>query len=56
MELNSALSLQQKQQLKLNTKMLQSLQLMTLPLSELQTTINEALETNPTLEIGRAHV
>lgn len=52
MELNSALSLQQKQQLKLNTKILQSLQLMTLPLSELQTTINEALETNPTLVLN----
>lgn len=49
MEISSSLSLEQKQQLKLNTKMLQSLQLMTLPLTELQTTIKEALETNPTL-------
>jgi DNA-directed RNA polymerase specialized sigma subunit, sigma54 homolog len=49
MNIGSSLSLEQKQQLRLNTRMLQSLQLMTLPIADLQMTVNEALESNPVL-------
>lgn len=51
MDLGQSLSLTQKQELKLNTKMLQSLQLMTLPLTELQQTVSEMMESNPTLSL-----
>ncbi len=51
MDFGPSLSLSLKQQLKLNTKMLQSLQLMTLPLTELQQTVNEMMESNPTLSL-----
>ena len=43
------LEVSQKQLLKLNTNMLQSLELMTLPISELQHRIERELEENPTL-------
>ena len=45
----SSLSLTQKQQLKLNTQMLQSLELMTLPLNELIQKIEDEASKNPTM-------
>ena len=47
--MEQSLSLSQKQTLKLNTQMLQSLELMTLPLAELQAKIENELLENPTL-------
>ncbi|MGB4407544.1 MAG: RNA polymerase factor sigma-54 [Sphaerochaeta sp.] len=46
-----SLSLTQKQQLKLSPQMLQSFELMALPLAELQQKITSEIETNPALEI-----
>lgn len=45
------LDLSLKQQLKLSPQMIQSFELMALPLTELQAKIQTAIETNPTLEI-----
>ena len=47
--ITSSLSLTQKQQLKLNTQMLQSLELMTLPLNELIQKIEDEASKNPTM-------
>ncbi len=47
--MDTSLSLSMKQQLRLNTQMLQSLELMTLPLAELTERINEEIEKNPVL-------
>lgn len=47
----SSLSLTQKQQLKLNTQMLQSLELMTLPLNELIQKIEDEASKNPTIVV-----
>ena len=47
--MEQSLSLTQKQTLKLNTQMIQSLELMTLPLAELQAKIENELLENPTL-------
>ncbi len=49
--LTSSLSLTQKQQLKLNLQMIQSLELMTLPLSELLARIEDEASKNPTLVV-----
>ena len=46
-----SLSLTQKQQLKLSPQLLQSFELMALPLAELQQKIKAEIETNPALEI-----
>lgn len=46
-----SLSLTQKQQLKLSPQLLQSFELMALPLTELQQKIKAEIETNPALEI-----
>ncbi len=46
-----SLSLTQKQQLKLSPQLLQSFELMALPLAELQQRIKAEIETNPALEI-----
>ncbi|MBI9094147.1 MAG: RNA polymerase factor sigma-54 [Sphaerochaeta sp.] len=46
-----SLSLTQKQQLKLSPQMLQSFELMALPLAELQQKIASEIDTNPALEI-----
>jgi len=46
-----SLSLSQKQQLKLSPQLLQSFELMALPLAELQQKIKAEIETNPALEI-----
>ena len=46
-----SLSMTQKQQLKLSPQMLQSFELMALPLAELQQKIKTEIETNPALEI-----
>lgn len=51
---DASLSLSQKQQLKLNTQMIQSLELMTLPLAELTQRINEEVEKNPTLVVSES--
>ncbi len=51
MDLGQSLTLTQKQELKLNMKMIQSLQLMTMPLSELQDTVSEMMQSNPTLSL-----
>ncbi|WP_041395202.1 RNA polymerase factor sigma-54 [Parasphaerochaeta coccoides] len=45
------LTLEQKQLLKLSPQMLQSFELMMLPLQELQARISDAIESNPALEI-----
>lgn len=49
--LSPQLILEQKQQLKLSPQLLQSFELMMLPLQELQTRITDAIESNPALEI-----
>ena len=49
--LTSSLSLTQKQQLKLNLQMIQSLELMTLPLPELLARIDDEASKNPTLVV-----
>jgi RNA polymerase sigma-54 factor len=49
-----SLILEQKQQLKLSPQLIQSFELMALPLTELQAKIQAAIETNPTLEIPDA--
>lgn len=46
-----SLSLSQKQQLKLSPQLLQSFELMAMPLAELQQKIKAEIETNPALEI-----
>ncbi|HKL57041.1 MAG TPA: RNA polymerase sigma-54 factor, partial [Sphaerochaeta sp.] len=46
-----SLSLSQKQQLKLSPQLLQSFELMALPLAELQQKIKAEIEINPALEI-----
>ena len=49
--LTSSLSITQKQQLKLNLQMIQSLELMTLPLPELLARIDDEASKNPTLVV-----
>ncbi|MFA6688237.1 MAG: RNA polymerase factor sigma-54 [Sphaerochaetaceae bacterium] len=51
MEISAGLSLSQKQQLKLSPQLIQSFELMTLPLQELQARIQTEIETNPALDI-----
>lgn len=51
MEFSTGLSLAQKQQLKLSPQLIQSFELMVLPLQELQARIQTEIETNPALEI-----
>ncbi|MFA5698397.1 MAG: RNA polymerase factor sigma-54 [Sphaerochaeta sp.] len=51
MALTPSLTLTQKQQLKLTPQLIQSFELMTLPLAELQQRIKEEIATNPALEI-----
>ncbi|MDD4301334.1 MAG: RNA polymerase factor sigma-54 [Sphaerochaeta sp.] len=51
MDFSAQLSLSQKQQLKLSPQMLQSFELMTLPLTELQQRVKNEIESNPALEI-----
>ncbi len=51
MELSPHLSLSQKQQLKLSPQLLQSFELMALPLAELQQKIKSEIESNPALEL-----
>lgn len=51
MNIGASLSLSQKQTLKLNAQMFQSLELMTLPLPELRQKIAEELQVNPTLTL-----
>ncbi len=51
MDFSTQLSLSQKQQLKLSPQMLQSFELMTLPLTELQQRVKNEIESNPALEI-----
>ncbi len=51
MELSPNLSLSQKQQLKLSPQLLQSFELMALPLAELQQKIKSEIESNPALEL-----
>lgn len=51
MDFSAQLSLSQKQQLKLSPQMLQSFELMTLPLTELQQRVKHEIESNPALEI-----
>lgn len=51
MDLSTGLSLAQKQQLKLSPQLIQSFELMTLPLQELQAKIQTEIESNPALEI-----
>jgi len=50
------LDLSLKQQLKLSPQLIQSLELMTLPLTELQARIQTALESNPTLELPDGNI
>ena len=50
--LDTSLVLAQRQQLKLNVQMLQSLEMMTLPLSELRAKIEDEAEKNPTLSLS----
>ncbi len=51
MDFSPQLSLTQKQQLKLSPQLLQSFELMALPLTELQQKIKSEIESNPALEI-----
>ncbi|MDX9984429.1 RNA polymerase factor sigma-54 [Sphaerochaeta sp.] len=51
MEFSPHLSLSQKQQLKLSPQLLQSFELMALPLAELQQKIKSEIESNPALEL-----
>nr|WP_321294913.1 RNA polymerase factor sigma-54 [uncultured Sphaerochaeta sp.] len=51
MEFSPNLSLSQKQQLKLSPQLLQSFELMALPLTELQARIKAEIESNPALEL-----
>ena len=51
MDFSPQLSLSQKQQLKLSPQLLQSFELMVLPLTELQQKIKNEIESNPALEI-----
>ena len=51
MELAANLSLSQRQQLKLSPQLLQSFELMALPLAELQQKIKSEIESNPALEL-----
>ena len=51
MNFGPSLSLSQKQQLKLSPQLLQSFELMALPLAELQQKIKAEIESNPALEI-----
>ena len=51
MNFSPQLSLTQKQQLKLSPQLLQSFELMALPLTELQQKIKSEIESNPALEI-----
>ena len=51
MALTPSLTVTQKQQLKLTPQLIQSFELMTLPLAELQQRIKEEIATNPALEI-----
>ncbi len=51
MEFSPQLSLSQKQQLKLSPQLLQSFELMALPLTELQQRIKTEIESNPALEL-----
>lgn len=53
--IEQSLVLTQKQTLKLNTQMIQSLELMTLPLAELQARIDSELLENPTLHAQEAN-
>lgn len=54
MEIGAQLSLTQKQQLKLSPQLLQSFELMAMPLTELQERIRTEIEENPALEIPPA--
>ncbi|HZJ88208.1 MAG TPA: RNA polymerase factor sigma-54 [Sphaerochaeta sp.] len=51
MDLRPSLDLSQKQQLKLSPQLIQSFELMAMPLVELQQRIKEEIETNPALEL-----
>ena len=51
MDLRPSLSVTQKQQLKLSPQLIQSFELMAMPLSELQQRIKAEIETNPALEL-----
>ncbi|AEV29045.1 RNA polymerase sigma-54 factor [Sphaerochaeta pleomorpha str. Grapes] len=51
MNISNSLSLAQKQQLKLSPQLLQSFELMALPLAELQARIKAEIEANPALEL-----
>ena len=51
MEFSPNLSLSQKQQLKLSPQLLQSFELMALPLTELQARIKAEIESNPALDL-----
>ncbi len=51
MDLRPSLSLTQKQQLKLSPQLIQSFELMAMPLAELQQRIKAEIETNPALEL-----
>jgi RNA polymerase sigma-54 factor len=51
MTIGNSLSLNQKQQLKLSPQLLQSFELMALPLAELQERIKTEIESNPALEL-----
>jgi RNA polymerase sigma-54 factor len=51
MELGTTLRVTQKQQLRLSPQLLQSFELMALPLTELQQRIKTEIETNPALEL-----
>ncbi len=51
----AGMRLEQKQTLKLNMQMLQSLEMMTLPLAELRARIEEERSKNPTLDVTEQH-
>ena len=51
MDLRPSLSVTQKQQLKLSPQLIQSFELMAMPLAELQQRIKAEIETNPALEL-----
>lgn len=55
MDFSTGLSLAQKQQLKLSPQLIQSFELMALPLQELQAKIQTEIESNPALEIPESH-
>ncbi|NCC64323.1 MAG: RNA polymerase sigma-54 factor [Spirochaetia bacterium] len=55
MDFSPQLSLAQKQQLKLSPQLLQSFELMALPLTELQQRIKNEIESNPALEIPSSY-